>query len=158
MKNKNDKNTKSELAKNRKAYHEYEIGESLEAGIVLVGTEVKSVRAGKVNLTDGWVGISDDLEAFLYQVKINPYSHGNIYNHRDDRPRKLLLKRAQIIKLQRQTQAQGYSIVPLRIYLKEGFVKVQIAVARGKKQHDKREDARKKDADLDIARAMRNKG
>ena len=153
----NSKTNKTDLARNRKAFHEYEIGETLEAGIVLVGTEVKSVRAGKINLGDGWIGINDDLEAFLYQVNISPYSHGNIYNHKDERPRKLLLRRSQLIKLAKQSQAQGFSIVPLRVYLKDRLVKVEIAVARGKKLYDKRQDAKKKDAQQDIERAFKKR-
>jgi len=145
------------VASNRKAFHEFTIGESWEAGLVLTGTEVKSVRAGKVNLSDGWIDIDGRGEAWLVEVHISPYSHGNIMNHPEKRARKLLLQRKEIIKITHAIEAQGMSIVPIKVYLKGQRVKVEIALARGKKLHDKRDSQKKKDADREVARAMRRK-
>jgi SsrA-binding protein len=145
------------VASNRKAFHEYTIGESWEAGLVLTGTEVKSVRAGKVNLSDGWVDIDGRGEAWLLEVHISPYSHGNLMNHPEKRSRKLLLQRKEIIKITHAIEAQGMSLVPIKIYMKGQRVKVEIALARGKKLHDKRDSQKKKDADREVSRAMRRK-
>ncbi|MEZ4741692.1 MAG: SsrA-binding protein SmpB [Bdellovibrionota bacterium] len=142
------------IAKNRKAFHEYNIFDKFEAGLVLKGTEVKSIRAGKINLTDGWVDFRDD-EAFLHNVHISPYTHGNIFNHEERRQRKLLLQKREIIKLLNSVQQKGYSIVPIKVYLKGQLVKVEIALAKGKKLHDKRAASKEKDANKEIARAMR---
>ena len=143
------------IAKNRKAFHEYEITDKIEAGIALQGTEVKSMREGKVNLGDGWVGIDDNGEAFLKQVHISHYSHGNIYNHAEDRPRKLLLKKQEIKKLSEQVERKGFALVPLKAYFKGQFIKIEIGVGKGKKAHDKRDSSREKDAQREIERAIK---
>ena len=143
------------ISNNKKAFHEFEIIEKIEAGIELLGTEVKSLRNGKVNLTEGWVAISNE-EAILKQVHISHYSHGNIFNHQETRERKLLLHKKQILKLERSVAAKGLSIIPLKLYLKKGWFKLEVGLGKGKKLHDKRQSAKKKDADRQIARAMKN--
>jgi SsrA-binding protein len=142
------------IASNRKAYHEYTIGESWEAGIALTGTEVKSLRAGKCNLTDGWVDI-DGFTATLRDVHIGHYSHGNIMNHDEKRPRQLLLNKKEISKIQRAIEAQGMTCVSTKIYLRGQRVKVEIAIAKGKKLHDKRDSSKERDANRSIQRAMK---
>lgn len=133
------------IAQNRKARHDYEIEETLEAGLVLLGTEVKSCRDGKVNLVDAYAKI-DAGEAWLLQCHIAPYSHGNIANHDPLRPRKLLLKAQEIEVLKAKVERDGKTLVPLRLYFTKGLAKAEIAIARGKKTHDKRRDiARKSD-------------
>ena len=143
------------ISKNKKAFHDYEIGDSFEAGIALVGTEVKALRGGKVNLGDGWIDINPDGEAILKQAQIGHYSHGNIMNHEERRPRKLLLHRREIVKLERAVTEKGLSIVPLKIYFKGRYIKLEVALAKGKKAFDKRESAKKKDANKEIQRAMK---
>lgn len=145
------------ITDNRKAFHEYIVTDRLEAGIALSGTEVKSARAGKVNLSEGWVNFDDNGEAWLLEAHIGKYSHGNIMNHEEKRPRKLLLKKREIVKLTQSTQEKGYTVLPLKMYFKDSFVKVEIGVAKGKKLHDKRETAKSKEADRDMARAMRSR-
>lgn len=145
------------ISKNRKAYHDFHIGDTLEAGIALTGTEVKSIRAGKINLSDGWVNLTSQEEAFLEQVHISPYSHGHRDNHPEKRVRKLLLKKKEIRKLGMQTSSKGYTIVPTKVYLKGRLIKVEIALAKGKKAFDKRETAKAKDAAKDIERAMKKR-
>jgi SsrA-binding protein len=145
------------VASNRKAFHEFTIGESWEAGLVLTGTEVKSIRAGKVNLSEGWVDIDGRGEAWLVEVHISPYSHGNLMNHPEKRARKLLLQRKEIIKITHAIEAQGMSLVPIKLYMKGQRVKVEIALARGKKLHDKRDANKTKDANREVARAMRQR-
>ncbi|MFK7874114.1 MAG: SsrA-binding protein SmpB [Oligoflexales bacterium] len=142
------------LVKNRKAFHEYEVGERYEAGISLQGTEVKSIRGGKINLTEGWVKITED-SAWLQQVHISPWSHGNIFNHAEQRPRRLLLKKTELRKLQIQVEQKGAAIIPLKIYLKGPWIKVEIGIGRGKKLHDKRQDSKAKDAQRDMERALK---
>lgn len=142
------------ISNNKKAFHEYEIVEKLEAGIELKGTEVKSLRNGKVNLSDGWVSI-DKGEAILKQVHISHYSHGNIHNHLETRERKLLLHKKELIKLERSISTKGLTLVPLKIYLKKGWFKLEIGLGKGKKLHDKRQSQKKKDADRQIARALK---
>ncbi len=133
------------IAQNRKARHDYEIEETVEAGLVLLGTEVKSCRDGKVNLVDAYAKI-DGGEAWLLQCHIAPYSHGNIANHDPLRPRKLLLKAQEIAVLKAKVERDGKTLVPLRLYFTKGLAKAEIAIARGKKTHDKRRDnARKSD-------------
>ncbi|HZJ99900.1 MAG TPA: SsrA-binding protein SmpB [Tissierellaceae bacterium] len=134
------------LASNRKARHDYFIESSIEAGIVLKGTEVKSVRQGKLNLKDSYASI-DDGEIYLNNMHISPYEQGNIYNVDPVRKRKLLLHKREIRKLNQEITLKGLTLVPLSVYLKDGKVKVELAVARGKKLYDKREDIAKKDAD-----------
>lgn len=142
------------ISNNKKAFHEYEITEKIEAGIELKGTEVKSLRNGKVNLSDGWISIENE-EAILKQTHISHYTHGNIFNHNETRERKLLLHKKEIYKLERAIATKGLTLVPLKIYLKKGWFKVEIGLGKGKKLHDKRQSAKKKDADRQIARAMK---
>ena len=139
------------VAKNKKAYHEYFIEDKYEAGLVLVGTEVKSIRQGKVNLKDSYVSIKNG-EAFVYNMHISPYEKGNIYNVDPLRPRKLLLNKRELRKLIGLTTLKGYSLIPLSLYLKNGLVKMELSVAKGKKTYDKRQDIAKKDAERRIQR------
>ncbi len=143
------------VAKNRKARFNYEILETYEAGIELKGTEVKSVRASKVNLTEGFISI-DNGEAFLKQVHISPYEQGNIFNVDPVRVRKLLLHKREIKKLIGETAQKGFTLVPLSMYLKNGKVKLSLGLVRGKNTHDKRQDMAKKDAQRSIERAMKS--
>ena len=143
------------IANNKKARHEYFIEDTFECGIVLTGTEIKSIRQGKVSLKESYCGVTAG-EIFVYQMNISPYEHGNIYNVDPIRTRKLLMHKKQIAKLAGQVQQQGYSIVPLRLYLKAGKAKLEIALAKGKKLHDKRHTLAKKDADRRMKRAMRD--
>ena len=143
--NKDEPGTKL-IAQNRKARHDYLIEETLEAGIALVGTEVKSCRAGKVNLGDAYASVQDG-EAWLLQCHIGPYSHGNRANHDPMRPRKLLLHRSEIEKLAAKVSQEGRTLVPLRMYFKQGLAKVDLAIARGKKSHDKRATIAKREAE-----------
>lgn len=144
------------LVSNRRARHEYEILQSFEAGMELAGTEIKSLRLGKANLTEGWVDI-DEGEAFLRDVHISPYSHGNIMNHMETRARRLLLHKREIHKLQHTLMTKGLTLIPLKIYLKRERAKLEVALARGKKMHDKRDTQRKRDADRQMAQALREK-
>ncbi|SHJ83770.1 SsrA-binding protein SmpB [Tepidibacter formicigenes] len=144
------------LATNRKARHNYFIEEVYEAGIELKGTEVKSIRAGRLNLGDGYASI-DNNEVFLKQVHISPYEQGNIFNVDPLRVRKLLLHKHEIRKLIGAITQQGYSLIPLSVYLKRGKVKVEIALAKGKKLYDKRQDIAKKDAKRRIQRELAGK-
>lgn len=141
------------IAQNRKARHEYLIEDTLEAGLQLVGTEVKSCREGKVSLTDAYAAVRDG-EAWLLQCHINPYSHGNRQNHDPMRPRKLLLHRSEIERLDEEVSQGGRTLVPLRLYFKHGIAKAEIAVARGKKTYDKRQSEAKRDADRQIQRNL----
>lgn len=143
------------LAQNKKARHEYFIIETLEAGIELCGTEVKSVRQGKVNLTDAYAQITGG-EVFIKQMNISPFEKGNIFNRDPLRDRKLLLHKKEILKLVGFIQQDGYSLVPLSIYLKGSLVKVSLAVVKGKKLYDKRADIAKKDAKRNMDRAVKN--
>ena len=142
------------VASNKKAYHEYFILEKYEAGLALVGTEVKSAREGRVNLKEAYALVRDG-EAFLLNCHISPYTHGNRENHDPTRTRKLLLHRQEIRKLIGKTQEKGLTLVPLRVYLKRGRVKVELGLARGKKTHDKREAERTKEADREARAAMK---
>lgn len=141
-------------AQNRKAYHDYFVEDRYEAGIELFGTEVKSIRGGKCNLKDSYVEIKDG-EAYIQGMHISPYDHGNIFNKDPLRPKRLLLHKAEIRKFHAKVMQKGYSIVPLQIYLKNGRVKAEIALARGKKLFDKRDDMAKKDAQRDIERSIK---
>jgi SsrA-binding protein len=141
------------VANNRKARHLYHILETLEVGLVLTGTEVKSLREGKVNLGDAYATV-DGEEVWLLNLHISQYAQGNRFNHEALRKRKLLLNRREIRRLIGKTREKGLTLVPLRIYFKGGWAKVELALARGKKSHDKREDIARRDADRDIARAM----
>ncbi|MBN2337509.1 MAG: SsrA-binding protein SmpB [Acidobacteria bacterium] len=142
------------VATNKKAFHEYFILDKLEAGISLVGTEVKAIREGRLNLKDSYALVKDG-EALLFNCHISPYSHGNRENHEPTRPRKLLLHRQEIRKLIGKTQEKGLTLTPLRVYFKRGKIKVELGVARGKKLVDKRESERRKDADREAAAAMK---
>lgn len=141
------------IAENRKARHDYEIEETVEAGIVLVGTEVKSCRDGKANLTDAYAVVRDG-EAWLLQCHISPYSHGNRENHDPMRARKLLLHRGEIVKLAAKVAQEGKTLVPLRLYFKHGLAKAEIAIARGKKSYDKRQSEAKRDAERHMRREL----
>jgi SsrA-binding protein len=143
------------LVRNRKAYHDYHIEDTLEAGIVLLGTEIKSLRAGRANLKDSYVSIKDG-EAFLVGTHISPYSHGNITNHEPLRTRKLLLHHREIDRLAGRVQQKGYSLIPLGIYLKGPYAKVEIGLARGKRVFEKREAIKEKEARKEIARALKD--
>ena len=141
------------IAQNRKARHEYLIEDTVEAGLQLVGTEVKSCREGKVSLTDAYAAVRDG-EAWLLQCHINPYSHGNRQNHDPLRPRKLLLHRAEIERLDQEVSQGGRTLVPLKLYFKHGMAKAEIAVARGKKTYDKRQSEAKRDAERQMQREL----
>lgn len=145
------------LAQNRKASHDYFIEETYEAGLVLKGTEIKSIRAGRVNITDAHVRIMNG-EAFVINMHVAPYEKGNRFNHDPTRSRKLLLRRSEIDKLFGLVQQKGYTIVPLRLYIKNGFAKLLIGLGRGKKQYDKREDLKRKQMKRDIDRAIKDMG
>ena len=145
------------VAQNRKAFHDYFIEETLEAGMVLTGTEVKSLRDAKANLMDSYVLIKDN-EVFLFNCHISPYTHGNIQNHDPVRTRKLLLHKKELMKLQAKAAQKGYSVIPLKLYFKNGRAKAEIGLAKGKKQYEKRESIKKKEADREIQRAMRSRG
>jgi SsrA-binding protein len=142
------------VAQNKKARHDYFIEQTFEAGIVLSGTEVKSIRQGRINLKDSYASI-DNGEVFLKGVHISPYEQGNIFNKDPMRDRKLLLHRFEINRLIGYTQQKGLSLIPLNVYLKRGKVKVELALAKGKKLYDKREDVAKRDAKREIDRKMK---
>jgi SsrA-binding protein len=134
------------IAQNRRARHDYTIEETIEAGLALVGTEVKSCRAGKVNLSDAYATVRDH-EAWLLGCNISPYSHGNRANHEPTRARKLLLRRDELEHLEQKVAQEGRTLVPLRLYFKHGLVKAELAVARGRKTHDKRAAIAERDAE-----------
>ena len=142
------------IASNKKALHDYFVLQKFEAGIALTGTEVKSLRGGKANLKDSYVTLKDG-EAFLFGAHISPYTHGNIENHDPERTRKLLLHRRELEKLKKETTEKGLTVVPLRLYFKGAKVKAEIAVVRGKKQYDKRETEKKREADRETAAAIK---
>jgi len=144
------------IATNRKAFHDYFVLQKVEAGIALTGTEVKSLREGRVNLKDSYIGF-DHGEAFLIGAHISPYSHGNIQNHDPERKRKLLLHRREIDRLQGQVVEKGLTIVPLRLYFKGGRVKAEIAVVRGKKLYDKRETEKRRELDREAEAAIKQR-
>ena len=143
------------IAKNPVAYHNYTINDTLEAGIVLTGTEIKSIRSGKVNLKDAYVNIKNS-EAFIYGMHISPYEHGNIFNKDPLRTRKLLLSKREINKLLGLTTQKGMSLIPIKLYFKNSFVKLELGIGKGKKLYDKREDIAKKDAERKIQRTLKN--
>lgn len=144
------------LAENRKARHDYFVEEAYEAGIELVGTEVKSIREGKANLKDSYAEIRNG-EVFLRNMHISPYEHGNIFNRDPLRDRKLLLHKIQILKLTAYATQQGYTLIPLSLYLKNGRVKVNLGVAKGKKNYDKRQDLIEKAVKRDIERELKDR-
>ena len=145
---------KKVISTNRKAFHDFLIFDKFVAGIVLTGTEIKSVREGGVNLKDSFAKI-DDNEMFLYGMHISPYKHGNIFNHKPDRVRKLLLQKREILKIQDKVKKDGVTIVPLELFLLKGFAKIEIGLAKGKKIYDKREAIAKKTQERDIARYVK---
>ena len=144
------------IAQNRKAYHDYFVEERIECGIALFGTEVKSIRLGKVNLKESWAQIRKG-EVWVEGMHISPYEQGNIYNRDPLRDKKLLLHRSEIRKLDALVMRQGYTLVPLELYLKDGRVKMELGVCRGKQVHDKRDTLAKRDSDREIRRALREK-
>ena len=148
-----EKNENRTVAQNKKAYHDYFVEETYEAGIELFGTEVKSVRQGKINLKDSWCNIVKG-EIFVNGMHISPYDHGNIFNRDPMRPKKLLMHKKEILKLFGLTKQQGYAIIPLQVYFKNGRAKLLIGLCKGKKLYDKREDAAKKSANREIERSM----
>ena len=144
------------LAQNRKANHDYNILDTIEAGIVLKGTEIKSIRGGRLNLKDGFAGIRDG-EIWLYNVHISPFKEGNRFNHDPLRTRKLLLHRRQIDQLVGEVQQAGRTLVPLKVYIKNGVAKVLLGIAEGKKRHDKREDIKRREQNREIQRALKDR-
>jgi len=145
------------VAQNRRARHDYHIEDTVEAGLVLTGTEVKSLREGRASLVDGYAAIAEG-EAWLHNVHIPEYTQGTWTNHEPRRTRKLLLHRDQIRKLNAKTQETGLTIIPLAVYFKDGYAKVEIGVARGKKSYDKRHSIAEREAKRDAARAMARRG
>ena len=143
------------IAKNPTAKHNYTIIDTLESGIVLTGTEIKSIRAGKVNLKDSYASINKNGEVYIYSMHISPYEHGNIFNKNPLRDRKLLLNKREINKLIGLTKQKGYTLVPVSLYFKGSLVKLELGIGKGKKLYDKRQDIAKKDAEMKIRRAMK---
>lgn len=142
------------LAQNKKARHDYTIVDTIEAGLVLTGTEIKSVRVARITLKDGYAQIKNG-EAWLINVHITPYEQGNIWNQDPDRTRKLLLKKREIAKLEAELKGTGMTLVPLKVYIKNGFAKVLIGLAKGKHDYDKRESIKRREQNRDIARQMK---
>ena len=143
------------VAENRKARHEYELYDRYEAGLELQGTEIKSIRQGKVQMKDSYVSFYNN-EAYIKGMHISPYEFGNRFNHDETRDRKLLLHKNEILKLEQATRIKGYTVVPVRLYLSKGLAKLEIALARGKNLHDKREAQKEKDAKREIEKALKN--
>lgn len=148
---------KQQVARNPKATHDYHILETWEAGVVLTGTEVKSLRNGKASIKEGFARLANG-EVFLEGVNITPYEQGNRYNHDPVRTRKLLLHRKEIERLIGAVEQKGLTLVPLELYFRNGVAKVTLALGRGKKQHDRREDLKRRDADREVARALSHRG
>jgi SsrA-binding protein len=146
------------VATNRKAKHEYFILDTYEAGIVLRGTEIKSIRAGNISLSEAYVTVEDGREAWLVSAHIAPYDQASHYNHDPNRPRKLLLHRSEIDRLWDEVRKKGVTIIPLRVYLRDGLAKVEIGIAKGKKLYDKRATIAKRDAEREIERQLRQRG
>lgn len=144
------------ISTNRKAFHEYHIFDKYVVGMALTGTEIKSIRKGLINLKDSFVKI-EDAQAFLYKCHISPYEQGNRYNHEAERVRKLLLNKSEILKIIGKIKKEGYTIIPLEVFLQDGWAKVEIALAKGKKLHDKRDDLAKKAQKRDIDRALKSR-
>ena len=145
------------IAENRKAFHDYHILETFEAGVALLGTEVKAIREGRVNLRDSFARVEDG-EAFIYNVHISPYSHRGYADHEPLRRRKLLLHRSEIRKLIGKTVEKGMTLVPTRLYFKDGRVKVAVSIAKGKKDYDKRETIKKREAERETRAAVKSRG
>lgn len=144
------------ISKNPVAYHNYSIEDTIEAGIVLTGTEIKSIRKGSANLKDSYANIKNG-EAYIYGMHISPYENGNIFNKDPLRDRKLLLNKREINKLVGLIKQKGYTLVPISLYFKNNFIKLELGIGKGKKLFDKREDIAKKDAEMKIRRAIKNK-
>lgn len=144
------------IAKNPTAFHNYEIIDKIEAGIVLYGTEIKSIRAGKVNLKDSYGIIEKNREVFIYSMNITPYEYGNIYNKDPLRPKKLLLNRNEINKLIGMISKKGYSLIPINLYFKGNYVKLTLGIGKGKKLYDKREDIKEKESKIKMQRYLKN--
>jgi SsrA-binding protein len=144
------------IAENRKAFHDYHLLETFEAGIVLLGTEVKAIREGRVNLRDSFARVEDG-EVFLYNVNISPYSHRGYADHEPLRRRKLLLHRDEIRKLIGKTVEKGMTLIPVRLYYKNGRVKVAVSLAKGKKEYDKRETIKRREADRETRAAIKSR-
>ena len=140
------------IASNKKAYFDYNLFDSYEAGICLLGTEIKSIRKGQINLKDSYIKITDNLEAYLINCHISPYEFGNIYNHDAKRDRKLLLNKKEILKILNKVKQEQYTIVPTKMFFSGRWAKLEIALAKGKKLYDKRESIKKKDIQRDIQR------
>lgn len=149
-------NSIKSISLNKKAFHDYFVLEKMEAGIELFGTEVKSIRAGRVNLKDAWCGVEDG-ELFLYGMHISPYEHGNIFNKDPLRVRKLLMHKKEIMRLFGQIQQEGIALIPLSIYFRGSKVKIQIGLCKGKKLYDKREEMARKSADREIQRELKER-
>ena len=147
---------KKVVTTNRKAFHDYTIFEKFVAGIVLTGTEIKSIRKNAINLKDSFCKIEDN-EIFLYNWHISAHEQGNRYNHKAERTRKLLLTKKEILKMHSKIKKDGYTIVPLEVFITKGFAKVEIGLAKGKKLHDKRDDIAKKDQKREMDRASKGK-
>lgn len=147
---------KKVFAQNRKAFHDYYLEEAFEAGIALTGTEVKSIRAGKVNLKDSYARVENG-ELFVYNMHISPYEQGNRFNHEPLRTRKLLLHRREISRLLGLTREKGYTLIPTKLYAVRGLIKLELALARGKKQYDKREVLAEKEAKREMARDFKGR-
>jgi SsrA-binding protein len=145
------------VATNRKAYHDYHVGETYEAGIALTGTEIKSVRQGMVSLRDSFARVENG-EVFLYNMNVSAYDAGNRFNHEPRRTRKLLLHKSEIRKLATKTQEKGFTLIPLKVYLKGGRAKVELALAKGKRLYDKREDIKKRDVMRQVDRVIKDRG
>src|SRR5436305_14776383 len=145
----------SNIAENRKAYHDFHLLESFEAGLVLLGTEVKAIREGRVNLRDSFARVEDG-EVYLYNVNISPYSHRGYADHEPLRKRKLLLHRDEIRKLIGKTVEKGMTLIPVRMYFKKGRVKVAVSLAKGKKEYDKRETVKRREADRETRAAVKS--
>ena len=143
------------VARNRKAYHDYAIEETIEAGLVLIGSEIKSIRDGRVNLRDSYAAIDDNGEVWLHNAHVAPYDPASRFGHEPRRSRKLLLHKRQIARLQSRAQAKGYTLIPLRMYIRDNRAKVELALARGKRQYDKRAAIAKREDDRRVRRAMR---
>ncbi|WP_165211651.1 SsrA-binding protein SmpB [Streptococcus tangpeifui] len=151
------KTTKTDpvLAQNKKARHDYTIVDTVEAGIVLTGTEIKSVRASRIQLKDGYAQIKDG-QAWLVNVHIAPFEQGNIWNQDPERTRKLLLKKREINRLANELKGTGMTLIPLKVYIKRGFAKILLGLAKGKHDYDKRETIKRRDQERDIKRQMKN--
>lgn len=147
---------KKVITSNRKAFHDFLIFDKFEAGIVLFGTEIKSIRKGAINLKDSFCKVNNN-EIFLYNCHISPYEQGNRFNHEAERTRKLLLTKREILKIQNKVKQDGYTIVPLEVYIQKGFAKIQIGLAKGKKLHDKRESIAQKDRQREVDRALKQR-